>query len=84
MTREEVAQGDSDRVLSCTTFIYDALSRLTEARNNDATVTYEYDDASRVTAETINGRRTEYNYDPDQIRSRSAPLRVLQSVLPVD
>ncbi len=66
VTREEVAQGDSDRVLSCTTFIYDALSRLTEARNNDATVTYEYDDASRVTAETINGRRTEYNYDPDQ------------------
>ncbi|BDA94832.1 hypothetical protein E5AUHO_24210 [Citrobacter freundii] len=66
VTHEEVTQGDSDRVLSRTTFTYDTLCRLTEARNDDATVTYEYDDSSRVTAETINGRRTEYRYDPDQ------------------
>lgn len=66
VTHEEVTQGGSDRVLSRTTFTYDTLCRLTEARNDDATVTYEYDDADRVTAETINGRRTEYRYDPDQ------------------
>ncbi|WP_253377869.1 glycohydrolase toxin TNT-related protein [unidentified bacterial endosymbiont] len=66
VTTEEVTYGDSDRVLSRTTFTYDTLCRLTEARNNDATVTYEYDDASRVTAETINGRRTEYQYDAVQ------------------
>ncbi|MGC6095921.1 hypothetical protein VVA15_18785 [Citrobacter portucalensis] len=66
VTHEEVTQGGSDRVLSRTTFTYDTLCRLTEARNDDATVTYEYDDSSRVTAETINGRRTEYRYDPDQ------------------
>ncbi|TKU75786.1 hypothetical protein [Citrobacter sp. wls706] len=47
---EEVTQGSSDRVLSRTTFIYDTLCRLVEAKNDDATVTYEYDDASRVAA----------------------------------
>ncbi|WP_366518882.1 RHS repeat domain-containing protein [unidentified bacterial endosymbiont] len=57
---EEVTWGGSDRVLSRTTFIYDTLCRLVEAKNDDATVTYEYDDASRVTVETINGRRAEY------------------------
>jgi RHS repeat-associated protein len=66
VTYEEVTQGDSDRVLSRTTFTYDTLCRLTEARNDDATITYEYDNASRVTAETINGRRTEYQYDAAQ------------------
>ncbi|RZN46095.1 RHS repeat-associated core domain-containing protein, partial [Escherichia sp. E13S3] len=63
VTDEEVTQGDSDRILSATTFRYDALCRLVEAKNDDATVTYEYDSASRVVAETINGRRTEYSYD---------------------
>lgn len=63
VTDEEVTQGDSDRILSTTTFRYDSLCRLVEAKNSDATVTYEYDDASRVTAETINGRRTEYSHD---------------------
>lgn len=66
VTDEEVTQGNSDRVLSRTTFTYDTFCHLTEARNDDATVTYEYDDASRVTAETINGRRTEYQYDAEQ------------------
>ncbi|WP_323128391.1 RHS repeat-associated core domain-containing protein, partial [Hafnia paralvei] len=66
VTDDQVTQGDSDRTLSHTTFRYDTLSRLVEAKNNDATVTYEYDEASRVVAETINGRRTEYRYDPDQ------------------
>ncbi|MBJ9324197.1 hypothetical protein I5501_18435, partial [Citrobacter freundii] len=66
VTTEEVTQGDSDRVLSRTTFTYDTLCRLTEARNDDATVTYEYDDASRVTAETINGRRTEYLWESER------------------
>ncbi|WP_087879209.1 RHS repeat protein [Citrobacter freundii] len=63
VTDEVVTRGDSGRTLSHTTFRYDTLCRLVEAKNNDATVTYEYDDASRVTAETINGRRTEYQYD---------------------
>jgi len=66
VTNEEVTQGDNDRVLSRTTFTYDAFSRLVGAHNNDATVTYEYDNASRVTAEIINGRRTEYQYDAIQ------------------
>jgi len=66
VTDEEVTHGDSDRTLSHTTFRYDTLCRLVEAKNADATVTYEYDDASRVTAETINGRRTEYQYDAQQ------------------
>ncbi|EKJ3309008.1 TPA: RHS repeat protein [Escherichia coli] len=63
VTDEEVTQGDSDRILSATTFRYDTLCRLVEAKNDDATVTYEYDNASRIVAETINGRRTEYSYD---------------------
>ncbi|WP_318390921.1 hypothetical protein [Enterobacter sp.] len=63
MTDETVTQGDSDRTLSHTTFRYDSLCRLTEAKNADATVTYEYDDAGRMTAETTNGRRTAYRYD---------------------
>ncbi|WP_446326606.1 PAAR-like domain-containing protein [Citrobacter sedlakii] len=66
VTSEEVTKGDSERVLSRTTFIYDALCRLVEARNNDATVTFEYDGAGRLTAETLNGRRTEYQYDAVQ------------------
>ncbi|HGY4722035.1 TPA: DUF6531 domain-containing protein [Citrobacter amalonaticus] len=65
VTDEDVTQGDSDRILSTTTFRYDTLCRLVEAKNNDATVTCEYDDAGRITAETINGRRTEYRHDPD-------------------
>ncbi|HEY4436792.1 MAG TPA: PAAR-like domain-containing protein [Lelliottia sp.] len=63
VTDEEVTQGDSSRTLSTTTFRYDPLCRLVEAKNDDATVTYEYDDASRLIAETLNGRRTEYGYD---------------------
>ncbi|HCQ0477227.1 TPA: DUF4150 domain-containing protein [Escherichia coli] len=63
VTDEEVTQGDSNRTLSATTFLYDTLCRLVEAKNDDAIVTYEYDSASRVVAETINGRRTEYSYD---------------------
>lgn len=66
VTDEEVTKGDSPCTLSATTFRYDTLARLVEAKNDDATVTYEYDDASRITAEIINGRRTEYRYDPDQ------------------
>ena len=54
VTDEEVTQGDSDRILSATTFRFDTLCRLVEAKNDDATVTYEYDDASRLTTETIN------------------------------
>ena len=65
VTDEEVTQGDSDRILSTTTFRYDSLCRLVKAKNSDATVTYEYDEASRVTAETINGRRTEYVHDAE-------------------
>jgi RHS repeat-associated protein len=65
VTDEEVTQGNSDRILSATTFRYDTLCRLIEAKNDDATVTYEYDDASRITAETINGRRTEYSHDAE-------------------
>nr|WP_318365426.1 RHS repeat-associated core domain-containing protein [Enterobacter sp.] len=66
VTDETVTQGDSDRTLSHTTFRYDSLCRLTEAKNAGATVTYEYDDAGRMTAETINGRRTAYRYDAQQ------------------
>ncbi|POZ13512.1 hypothetical protein C3Z09_22960, partial [Lelliottia aquatilis] len=63
LTNEDVTHGDSARVISTTTFRYDTLCRLVEAKNDDATVTYEYDDAGRITAETLNGRRTEYGYD---------------------
>ncbi|MDK9354892.1 DUF4150 domain-containing protein [Lelliottia sp. V106_10] len=63
VTDEEVTQGDSNRTLSTTTFRYDFLCRLVEAKNANATVTYEYDDASHLIAETLNGRRTEYGYD---------------------
>lgn len=66
VTDEIVTQGDSDRMLSHTTFRYDTLSRLVEAKNDDATVTYEYDDAGRITAEILNGRRTEYRYDAER------------------
>ncbi|QBY27958.1 PAAR-like domain-containing protein [Citrobacter rodentium] len=66
VTDEEVTQGDSDRVLSRTTFRYDTLCRLVEAKNDDATVTLEYDSAGRLTAETLNGRRTEYRYDAER------------------
>ncbi|EQC1557123.1 hypothetical protein ACY2PI_003428 [Citrobacter amalonaticus] len=60
VTDEDVTQGDSDRILSTTTFRYDTLCRLVEAKNNDATVTCEYDDAGRITAEplTANTRNT--------------------------
>jgi len=73
VTDETVTQGDSDRTLSHTTFRYDSLCRLTEAKNAGATVTYEYDDAGRMTAETINGRRTAYQYDSqrDDVTQRS-------------
>ncbi|HAV1239852.1 TPA: hypothetical protein JGU28_004658, partial [Salmonella enterica] len=63
VTDEEVTKGDNNHILSTTTFRYDALCRLVEARNADATVTYEYDEASHLIAETLNGRRTEYGYD---------------------
>jgi RHS repeat-associated protein len=66
VTDETVTQGDSDRTLSRTTYRYDPLCRLVEARNNDATVTYEYDDTGKITAETINGRRTEYHYNSER------------------
>ena len=66
VTDEEVTQGDSDRILSATAFRYDTLCRLTEARNESATVTFEYDDAGRTVAETLNGRRTEYAHDEMQ------------------
>ncbi|XHA17410.1 hypothetical protein ACE15K_03830 [Citrobacter farmeri] len=66
VTNEKVTQGDSGLTLSATTFRYDTLCRLVEAKNDDTTVTYEYDDAGRVVAETINGRCTEYQYDPDR------------------
>ncbi len=65
VTDEEVTQGDSDRTLSATTFRFDTLCRLVEAKNDTVTVTYEYDNASRLTAETINGRRTEYGHDAE-------------------
>lgn len=68
VTDEEVTKGDSNRVLSTTTFRYDALCRLVEAKNEDATVTYEYNAIGQITAETLNGRRTEYQYDPDLYR----------------
>ncbi|HCB3588297.1 PAAR-like domain-containing protein [Citrobacter koseri] len=72
ITDEVVTQGDSERTLSTTTFRYDSLCRLVEAKNDDATVTYEYDDASRITAETLNGRRTEFlwEYERDHITQR--------------
>lgn len=63
VTDEEVTRGDSDRTLSHTTFRYDNLCRLVEAKNTDATVAYEYDDASRVIAETLNGKRTDYLWE---------------------
>ncbi|EDQ7230752.1 RHS repeat protein, partial [Salmonella enterica subsp. enterica] len=63
---EAVTKDGSDHVLSATTFRYDPLHRLVEAKNGDATLTYEYDDAGKITAETINGRRTEYIYDSEQ------------------
>ncbi|WP_448886383.1 PAAR-like domain-containing protein [Citrobacter telavivensis] len=66
VTNEEVTQGDSGLTLSATTFRYDTLCRLVEAKNDDATVTFEYNDANQIVAETLNGRRTEYRYDPDQ------------------
>lgn len=66
LTDERVTEGDSAQVISHTTFRYDTLCRLVEARNDDATVTYEYDDAGRVIADTLNGRRTTYGYHPDQ------------------
>ncbi|MGK9228056.1 DUF4150 domain-containing protein, partial [Yokenella regensburgei] len=66
VTDETVTHGDSDRTLSHTTFRYDSLCRLVEAKNTDATVAYEYNEASRVVAETLNGRRTEYRYDAQQ------------------
>ncbi|OAT34369.1 Rhs repeat-containing protein, partial [Buttiauxella brennerae ATCC 51605] len=66
VTDEEVTQGDSTRVLSATTFRYDSLYRLVEAKNDDATVIYEYDEAGRITAETLNGRRTEYTWEKER------------------
>ncbi|ENA0608834.1 DUF4150 domain-containing protein [Enterobacter bugandensis] len=66
VTEETVTHADSDRTQSLTTFRYDSLCRLVEAKNDDAIVTCEYDDASRLTAETINGRRTEYRYDAER------------------
>lgn len=66
VTDEMVTHGDSDRTLSHTSFRYDNLCRLVEAKNADATVGYEYDDAGHLIAETLNGRRTEYQYDAQQ------------------
>lgn len=66
MTDEEVTKDGDHRTLSTTTFRYDTLARLVEAKNDDATVTFEYNSASQIVAETLNGRRTEYRYDPDR------------------
>jgi len=80
VTDETVTQGDSDRTLSHTTFRYDSLCRLTEAKNADATVTYEYDDAGRMTAETAGERRT--GTTASGIMSRSAPPQAYRLNLP--
>jgi RHS repeat-associated protein len=66
VTDEQVTRGDSNHTLSTTTFRYDTLCRLVEAKNDAATVTYDYDGASRLIAETLNGRRTEYQYNTDR------------------
>lgn len=66
VTDEQVTRDDSNHTLSTTTFRYDTLCRLVEAKNDAATVTYDYDGASRLIAETLNGRRTEYQYDTDR------------------
>ena len=66
VTDEQVTRDDSNHTLSTTTFRYDTLCRLVEAKNDAATVTYDYDGASRLVAETLNGRRTEYQYDTDR------------------
>ena len=52
VTDEQVTRDDSNHTLSTTTFRYDTLCRLVEAKNDAATVTYEYDGASRLIAET--------------------------------
>ncbi|EOA4404556.1 hypothetical protein ACTWBQ_001976 [Citrobacter amalonaticus] len=84
VTDEDVTQGDSDRILSTTTFRYDnTLCRLVEAKNNDATVTCEYDDAGRITAEPLTADARNTAPTINWIRWRNVPPAKSQSSSPV-